>query len=273
VTNANVYDAMEAVVSRAGRVLLATDFDGTLCAIADSPRSVSLSEATIEVVRSLILSPRLELAVISGRSLSDLRQLLPFDATLAGNHGLEIEGKGIRFRHPGAASLRPFLERACKTLRRAIRHWPKAWVEEKGLTATLHFRNAPALNADSVLFATQSWLADFSDELEFRSAIESVEIRPRVNWDKGSAMGLVFERLGPFDACICLGDDQTDEAMFRSAHSRLSIRIGEKTKNSAANQFLPRQEQVLPLLAHLAEMVNRKDSAAAAGGSYAWAAR
>jgi len=252
---------IDAVLGDANRVLIATDFDGTLCPIAEHRDEVRLSGETLDVLDSLAKSTKVEVAVISGRSLSDLQHLVPLKLIMAGNHGLEISSPENVFRHPTAVSLRPAIERACEVLRRAVAHWPGAWVEDKGLTATLHVRNVEMLDGEAVSFAARRWLAQFGREITLHEGIESVEIRPRVGWDKGCALDDIAERHGPFDACLCIGDDTTDEAMFRSAHANISVVVGP-SKNTAAQYCLSGQEDVRPLLSDIAELLGAEASTA-----------
>ena len=44
----------------------------------------------------------------------------------------------------------------------------------------------------------------------------ALEIGPRVPWDKGKALRCIRANEGPFDACVCVGDERTDESMFRA---------------------------------------------------------
>ena len=86
-----------------GRLLLLSDYDGTLTPIVDQPDQAWLADATRDDLRALARSPNIHLAFVSGRDLADLRGRVGVaDAIYAGCHGLEIEGPGLRFRHPEA---------------------------------------------------------------------------------------------------------------------------------------------------------------------------
>ena len=85
----------------------------------------------------------LNVAVISGRALSDLqsRIALPY-LIYAGNHGFEIKGPGLRFMQPTAGALRPELQDLCGRLAASLGSIAGATVENKGLTASVHYRQA-----------------------------------------------------------------------------------------------------------------------------------
>jgi trehalose 6-phosphate phosphatase len=236
----------------ARRILIASDFDGTLCPIAASPSEVSLAPATIEILRRAAACSRVTLAVISGRALADLRRRVPVDILFGGNHGLELAGAGIEFEHQQARELRPIVAAACESLDEVCGKWAPAWVEDKGLSATLHFRAVNRRQHNSLLFAARRCLGAFGPKLALRVGRLALEIRPRVGWDKGSALAYIQENAGPFEACICLGDDRTDESMFRANPGQVNVRIG-LADSSAATHYLQGPGEVAILLSHLVD--------------------
>src|SRR5204863_8093666 len=116
------------------------DYDGTLAEIAPHPAEAQLSSGMREALAACATRGDTELVIMSGRALDDVRAMVGVeDLVYAGNHGLEIEGPGMApFRHPDLAHyaeralrLAPELDALCSD---------GAWVEEKGATLTLHFR-------------------------------------------------------------------------------------------------------------------------------------
>jgi len=249
----SILPEIDAMLRSDGRILIATDFDGTLCPISESPAEVKLAPATVEILRHVAICPRVKLAVISGRALSDVRRKVPVDIIFAGNHGLEIAGGGLEFVHDGALQLRPSLEEACLVLREAIREWPGAWVEDKLLSATLHFRRVDPRHHSSLLFTARRRIGAFGPKLALRMGNRALEIRPKVEWDKGTALRYIQQGAGPFDACICLGDDRTDESMFRANLEQLNISVG-RPRGTVANHYLSDSADVTVLLSHIADV-------------------
>ena len=257
----------------AKRILLATDFDGTLCPIADDPSGVHVAPGMGAILRQAVECPRLMLAVISGRALADVRRRLAFDITIAGNHGLEISGGGLSFEHSGARQLRPRLAEACEASARILRAWPTAWVEDKGLSATLHFRKVDQRQHHALLFTARRALGPFGAQLALRVGNRALEVRPKVQWDKGNALQYIQKEAGPFNACVCIGDDQTDETMFRANSGQLNIRIG-RHRPTAASHYLSNPAEVAILISHIVDICsseahplwNRPESAALAVG-------
>jgi len=241
---------IDTMLCGAERILIASDFDGTLCPIADLPSGVRVAPATLEILRLVATSRRFTLAVISGRALEDIRYRLPLDIVFSGNHGLEISGRGLSFQHPEARQLRPAVVAACEALTEGLRQWPGVWVEDKGLTATLHFRKVEERHHNAVLFAARYSLGPFGSRIALRVGNQALEVRPRVLWDKGSALAYILEHAGPFDACICIGDDRTDETMFRANMNQVNIKVGP-TNRTAATHCLADPFEVSVFLSHI----------------------
>src|SRR5436190_889820 len=87
---------IESRIAAAGRVLLFLDFDGTLAPIVPDPHEARLPLRAREAMKALVRQPGVTLAIVSGRSLSDVRSRVGLEeAIYAGNHGFEIAGKGL----------------------------------------------------------------------------------------------------------------------------------------------------------------------------------
>ena len=65
-----------AEVAETERLLVATDFDGCLAPIVDDPATARPLPESMEALRSLTVTPGTVVAVVSGRALADLRNLL-----------------------------------------------------------------------------------------------------------------------------------------------------------------------------------------------------
>src|ERR671911_139133 len=194
-----------------GSVALLTDIDGTLAPIVPTP---DMSEISDEIRDSLERLSRecLLVAAISGRKTEDALGLLGLeDVVYFGTHGFEILRAGEVEMIPGA---RPYLERV-EELERLAREElaPEgAFVEEKGITASVHYRNVPLeVGERSVEFVKRE-----GERLGLRITVGRgvVEARPPIREDKGTAVRTLVEEYRP-EKAMFLGDDTTDLDAFR----------------------------------------------------------
>lgn len=205
---------------RSGRIVLLLDFDGTLAPIVPRPEDAAMSAATRRAIERL-RGRGAEVAIVSGRGMADARERAGIDGiAYAGNHGMEIEGAGIRRIHAEAVSARPALQRIHDRVAAALTRFEGAWVEDKGLTLSVHYRQAPA-HADDVREAVFSAVRG-EPQLRTSEGKAVVEVRPRVDWDKGRAVEFLLEQLDPAPGVpvLYLGDDVTDEDAFTALRSR-----------------------------------------------------
>jgi trehalose 6-phosphate phosphatase len=246
------------ILSRSERFLVATDFDGTLCPIAASPSAVRIPPEVAQVLERLVQNKRSVVAVLSGRPLDDLADRVPFPVILSGNHGLEIRGPGLAFEHPEARRLRPDLEAVCRTLSATVSRWEGAWVEDKGLTATVHFRSVDDGVYRELVRAVRQSMARFGRVFGMRAGKRAVEIHPRVGWNKGSALSWIRNAIGMREAsCVCLGDDRTDETMFVTQVNQINIGVGLRSR-SAAQFYLEDPFEVAALLSGILNGAERR---------------
>ncbi len=91
---------------------LLLDYDGTLSPIASHPDLAVMPTETRKVLERLANHPDVFIAVISGRSVTNVKEMVGIDGiTYAGNHGLEIlHPDGTKFVHPMPAENQVFGE-------------------------------------------------------------------------------------------------------------------------------------------------------------------
>jgi trehalose 6-phosphate phosphatase len=191
-----------------GDAAVLLDVDGTLAPIVERPELAAVPEDTRAELRRLVERYAL-VACVSGRTGKDAARLVGVDGVVyVGVHGLELAAEAERWRD----ALRPF----------AKEPWP--WLEDKGLTVALHWREAPdEEDARSALerVAERARAAG----LETRWGRKVVELRPPVDADKGTAVrSLLRERR--LTRALYAGDDTTDLDAFRGLCGlELAVRV------------------------------------------------
>jgi trehalose 6-phosphate phosphatase len=206
---ADLPDLLAPLARAPRRSALCLDFDGTLSAIVTDPVAARPLPAVPDLLARL--AARLGLvAVISGRPVSFLQAVLssPTGVRLVGLYGLEhIGAGGERLVAPDAAPWGPVVAEVV-TLARAEAP-PGIYVEPKGLTVTLHWRNAAPEGAD--------WVTSFAAAqveargLQAHPGRRELELRPPLAVDKGT---VVRSLAAGFDAVAAFGDDIGDLPAF-----------------------------------------------------------
>lgn len=242
----------DAVRPARGGLFVGLDFDGTLAPIADDPDAPVAGPAIRRTVARFVADPGTTVAVVSGRAVDDLRPRVGIEGAIyAGNHGLELDWGGRTVRHPAAVRSRPALDRALDRIRDLVADVPGAEIEDKGATATIHVRGAPADRVDDVRAAVAA-AVDPEPSLVTNPGKEVFEIRPAVEWDKGTAVELLSNGVAD-DATVYVGDDVTDEDAFRVvAPDGVAVLVGDR-QDSLATHRLPNQAAVEPFLDRVAD--------------------
>lgn len=230
------------------RVILFTDFDGTLVPICDKPLAVFASDEVQTVLSRL--AKQAGVAVVSGRDLADLIPRVGVEGiAYAGNHGLEIHGPGYEFRVPEAVERSPELHEIVTELTVALSGVLSSWVQNKELTASVHFRQVDPAQVPRVVAIVEQILIPHQERFELRPGKMVLEVRPRVNWHKGEALKWLWNRMNatPNTIGIYLGDDATDEDAFAALPDGVTVLVGSP-RPSEARYRLNGPEEVLEFL-------------------------
>ncbi|XP_049314526.1 uncharacterized protein LOC105228751 [Bactrocera dorsalis] len=209
---------------------LLLDYDGTLVALANNPANTLLTANMRKLLHQLAGHPKVFLALISGRGLRDVQSCLGIQGiTYAGNHGLEIEsGDGTRHDYALPAELQTRYTTIVKELTEKLEN-NGAWVEDKKVSLTFHYRHVPADSAEHYRQAAKAIIE--SHGFRANQAHMAVEAKPPVNWNKGEAALLILKNQFGDDwakniKVIFAGDDNTDEDAMRLLQgSGISFRV------------------------------------------------
>jgi trehalose 6-phosphate phosphatase len=225
-------------------LLCAFDFDGTLAPFVTQPEKARVPLGIAQ--RLAELSNHAPVAIITGRSAADVHSRLGFEpAFVIGNHGLE----GL----PGAEHLAQGYRDLCREweaqLEAALRGCASVdygiWIENKGCSLSVHYRLARS-QADAHK-QLAGLIARLSPHAHVIGGNCVFNLLPQGAGNKGVAFERLMQLTGVPNA-IYVGDDDTDEDIFRLRRSDLlSVRIGH-ANNSAAEFFLPHRLGIVQLL-------------------------
>lgn len=232
------------------RWLLGLDCDGTLSAIAPHPGEARVDGRVRGLLKAFRGRRDCPAAVISGRALKDLKRLVGVPGLVyAGNHGIEIQGPGVRFLHPKARAAARELRGVSRSLARGLEGVPGARLEDKRFSLSVHYRQTPAGHLPRVEEAVRRALKGVPSagrrRFELVRGKKVLEVRPRLRWEKGDALRLLSRGRLP----IFVGDDAVDEHAFRAARAQggLAVRVGRRGPTEAA-YFVAGQGRVPELL-------------------------
>lgn len=226
-------------------LFLCLDFDGTLAPIGEKPETVALPEC----IRSLLtdLRQRHPIAIISGRSLKDLKSRVNLPGLVyCGNHGAEM---GDNFDCAGS---RHFLEEFIQVAHETFSSFPGVQVEDKGLTASIHFRRVEPVLLGEFLASFQEISRKFAGRVSVTEGRKVFEIRPPGAVGKGNAVRQLMEGVGKGRLPVYMGDDTSDEDAFRAVRGvGISIAVGGSPE---ADYYLRNQGEVPEFLKLLARI-------------------
>lgn len=235
---------------QASRRLLLFDYDGTLVPLAPTPEKAQPTPEVLTLLYSLTQDKRNDICIISGRTKETLDHWLGFlPIQFSGEHGAWIKDfTDWRLLQPLSRDwkkhVKPLLELYTAGL-------TGSFIEEKDYSLAFHYRLSPQKMAEikiqNMLFELRSYLAN--SPLHTIRGNKVIEIKYS-SINKGLAT-FHFLQQRNYDFVLAVGDDMTDEDMFRVLPSHAySIKIG--TKESSANLRLSHPDRLHRLLEILA---------------------
>ncbi|MEO8229879.1 MAG: trehalose-phosphatase [Chloroflexota bacterium] len=218
-----------------GRLLVVTDFDGTVAATSLDPMAARIEPLARSALRRLAgiaagQPRRLHVAVLSGRTAHDVvARVRVGGIEYHGDHGLQA---GFLRRRVAAERLAVTSDPALAPLVDGARALALAvstalgrpdwlFVEEKGPSVAFHFRAAPDTDVAAGLVgaAVEAALEAAPRGRDGQALFvrfhgrRIVELRPTGADGKGATMARLLAS-GSFDAALVLGDDRSDAEAF-----------------------------------------------------------
>lgn len=241
-----VFDYIEEIPKE--NIFLFLDYDGTITPIVDTPDKAIMPED----MRSLIkrLKEIFPVAIISGRSLDNLMNLVGIEKMIyAGNHGAEIWDGNKLVMGQQLSESKHVLEKIIKEFKDALSSIQGVIVEDKGITASIHYRMVDPRDICKVFDTFWAVADSYKGIFRITSGKKVFEIRPHGIWNKGDAVKWIWDNFGPKRTPIYIGDDITDEDAFDVIRGKgVCIAVG---RTISADYYLESQEEVKRLLQRL----------------------
>ena len=243
-------------ISETRRLLVATDFDGTIAPIVDDPALARPVPQALESLCGLAGIPGTVVAVVSGRAMSDLKKLLGDTAglVLVGSHGAETAGGAAHQdteEIPADAKAR--LARLRRVLQSIISEYGGVQLEPKPTGIAVHLRGADRSDADAVTAAILDDPAGWPGvHLLLGKMVLELSV---IATDKGRALHTIA-RDNHCTATLFIGDDVTDENAFGALSDQdVGVKVGPG--QTAADVRLDDPARVADLLHVLAALRRR----------------
>lgn len=221
------------------------DYDGTLAGFHANPEKALPDEGIYYILNQLI-QKNVKVVIISGRGRFFLEKQfghLPVD--LVGEHGVWIRRKNPEWRMSQnldthwMESIRPIIENF-------VDRTPGSFLEEKEFSLVWHYRKvAPGLSekrANELNNVLTGLLAN--SNIGVMPGNKVLEVKNAIV-NKGNAANSFLSK--PYDFIFGIGDDWTDEYIFRELpENAITVKVG--TEETAAKYYIENQEKVKDLL-------------------------
>ena len=258
------WESFSSDIRSAAHVLLLSDYDGTLTPIVNRPEEAILSSEVRDKLRTLAEKPAFTVGVISGRPLSEIKAMVEIEKIYyAGNHGLEIDGPGLKFVSPAARAAQAEIKELVRQLSAKLAGIQGVIVEDKGLGLSVHYRlvKKDEEHTAADIFCQIATPLLREGKIRVTSGKKVWEVRPPIDWHKGKAAETIRKEIKELLKLeqlltIYLGDDTTDEDVFRIIHrpEGWSIIIGQENPSSNADYYLNSTSEVATFLSRLIEL-------------------
>ncbi|OMP78716.1 bifunctional alpha,alpha-trehalose-phosphate synthase (UDP-forming)/trehalose-phosphatase [[Flexibacter] sp. ATCC 35208] len=226
------------------------DYDGTLVGFQTNIDLASPDQDLIQLLTELTADPLNQVVMVSGRKYQTLEEWLGhLRLDLIAEHGAFQKKYGEEWQQlPGLTDqwkgdIAPILETFTDRT-------PGSFIEEKSFSLVWHYRKAEAglgeLRANELMNTLRYFAADKG--LQLLPGDKVIEVK-NVEINKGKAtMSWLANR--HFDFTLAIGDDHTDEDIFKAlSHDAVTIKVGSQV--SSARFYLRNHREVRAFLKSL----------------------
>lgn len=243
-------------------LLIFCDYDGTLAPIAETPDGANISKKTKELLKNLSEISGCKIVIISGRTVKDLKNKIRLKNIIyAGNHGLEINGCGFRFKASVSKKYKSVLRTIKNDLVNGLSNINGVLLEDKGISLSVHYRMVNERDIPSVKTTINNAVLSYeeNEEIKVKQGKRVFEIMPPIEWDKGKAVLLVLKKQQSllkkkYVFPIYFGDDSTDEDAFDVLRNKAVTVFVGRPKLSKAGYYLRDTKEVAGILEHISKV-------------------
>lgn len=252
-------DEIKKRYEKAHKRLILLDYDGTLAAFHNKPEEARPSEQLLQTLQQLTEDSRNCVVINSGRDHYTLEEWLGYlPVSFAAEHGAFIKENGVWHRKVQTQ------EWGCgllSVLKQFVERTPHSHLEIKEMGLAWHYRETDSwLGSLRAQQLVNIFLPMCQQHLQLIKGDKVVEIKS-VSCTKGTVVES-FLNADSYDFILAMGDDTTDEDMFRALPAQAyTIKIGSASENARYN--LEAQTDTVPFLQYLQYTAPDTDTATA----------
>jgi trehalose 6-phosphate synthase/phosphatase len=218
-------------VPRAKTIQLLLDYDGTLVPIARAPELAAPDAEVLSLLAELATADGIRLALISGRARDTLdRWFGHLPLVLWAEHGFWSRASPQQAWQAAATIPSEWLRKVQSIFNQFAADTPGAQVETKSASMAWHYRRADREFGARQAHELRMLLGDAlsNHPLEVVEGKKVIEVRLR-GVSKALVAGRLIAECGTDTVLVAIGDDHTDEDLFRALPaSSLTIAVGSR---------------------------------------------
>jgi trehalose 6-phosphate synthase/phosphatase len=231
--------------SKSKKRLIVLDYDGTLSPFTSIPEEAIPSVGLIALLKKLIKDPKNLVVICSGRDQKTLMKWFgDLPIVLAAEHGAFVREKG---EWTNNLVEKKWNKDIVDIIEKMTEKTPGSFLETKKTALVWHYRNVDpwvaALREQQMVSILREKCA--REGLQIMKGNKIVEVKA-MGCDKGFVVKHLLE-LEKYDFTFAIGDDTTDEDMFREMPKKAYTIKVEEVSNDA-RFYVESQKEVLPLL-------------------------
>jgi len=235
--------------ANAKKRLIMLDYDGTLVGFKNKAMDAYPTPAVTDTLKALCKDEKNSVVINSGRDRTTLENWFGHinSLMLAAEHGACYKENGQWIENVKCVEWNPSILKLMQTF---VMKTPGAWLEKKNTSLAWHYREVDSWMGllRSRQLAESLYSICSAEGLQILNGNKVIEIKPNEH-----SKGMELERMiakESYDFILVMGDDVTDESMFRSTPANgLSVKVGAISTD--AKLCINQQKDVIPFLSKL----------------------
>jgi trehalose 6-phosphate phosphatase len=248
------------------KVYLFIDYDGTLVSIKNTPMEAKAPKRAISLINEIAQNDNIIVTVVSGRKIDDLLYFLGKAVlekiNIVGSHGAQIKKAGLDIEvTEKARECMGAIAQVRTKLHQLLKDRECFLIEDKKVSFSVHYRRCKKKDVqylDELVEETHRLI--MGKPLEVYMGKKVVEIKPK-GIDKSNAIDLFADNENPETLIICIGDDLTDEYLFKRNTRGINVKVksSEDVFETSAEYYLKSVSDVHSFLKNIKELTCNED--------------